>query len=62
VLAQDLDVVVQQQPFIIEVEPELRTDDIQVEFEDDNMINVSDPASDLELGKDRKFAIDGGGE
>ena len=60
-LAQDRDVEVQPQPFILGgVQPELPTDDLQVGFEVDATIKASTSTCDPELGKDRNLAIDGG--
>ena len=57
VLAQDSCVVVQPQPFVLDMELEISFDDLQVDRNGDTMIKVSACTSDLELGKEGKLSI-----
>jgi hypothetical protein len=57
VLAQDTDVVVQPQPFVLDGEREGSADDLEVEREGDTFIEASGSTADLELGKERNFSI-----
>ena len=60
--AQVLDVVVHPQPLILGIEPELSTHNTPVEFESETLIKSPGSPHDLELGKERIFAIDDGAE
>ena len=52
----------QPQPSVLDVEPELPTNDRQVEVQSDTILKVSGSACDLELGNERNLAINGDGE
>jgi len=58
VLAQDTDVVVQPQPFVLDVECEGSTDHLKVELEGDAVLKASSSTGNLELGKERKLSVD----
>jgi hypothetical protein len=62
VLAQDGDVVVQPQPFVLDVESEGSTDDLEVELEGDTVFEASGCTADLELGKEGKFCVNADGD
>jgi hypothetical protein len=60
--AQDFDVVVHPQPSTLDGERESSTNDLQVKLKGDTLIIASAPASDRELGKERKFSVNSDGE
>jgi hypothetical protein len=62
VLAQDADVVVQPQPFVLYVESEGSTDDLEAELDGDTVIKASGSTADLELGKEGKFCVNANGD
>jgi hypothetical protein len=62
VLAQDGDVVVQPQPFVLYVESEGSTDDLEVELEGDAVSKASASTGNLELGKEGKFSVNADGD
>jgi hypothetical protein len=62
VLAQNGDVVVQPQPFVLDVESEGSTDDLEAELDGDTVIKASGSTADLELGKEGKFCVNANGD
>ena len=60
--AQDLDVVFQTQPPVLDVELEVSTNDSRIEFNLDTVFNVSGCTSKLDLWKEWKFSINTDGD